>query len=119
MRNITFAYGPYGDITTHWESQNDDKVLPVIQQLIDSGVRFFIVEPASEAPASTLVTSTDQVLANRTIVLPDAALEELHKAGLVITVQGAIEGTAGPHIAGTAEEVAAADTVAVQPAKGG
>ena len=119
MRTTTLSFGQHGNVTIHWEPQNDDKVLPTIQKMIDSGVRFFILETNNAVPASPVVTEINQVLATRKIVLPDTALEELHAAGLIVTTQGEIvSGTTG-EIAKTAKEVAGADTVAVKPVKGG
>jgi hypothetical protein len=106
-----------GHVTIHWEPQNDAQVLPVIERMLAQGYRFFILD---ENQAEVPVTSTAEVATERHIMLADESLQQLHDAGLIqvggVTIEEHVE-TVG--VAATAEDVAAHDTVATKPARGG
>lgn len=120
MSRICFlAFGKYGDVSIHWEPQNDDKVLPVIQNMIDRGVRFFVLNKKKRSDAP--VSQVDHAVLARSIVIPDDELERLHQAGLIgagsVVLDDEIDDTES--VAGTAEEVAENETVAVPGPSGG
>ena len=125
-RTSILSFGGYGDVTIHWESQNDDKVLPVIQSMIDRGVRFFVLSGKKKSMQRTEVTDPAATLSTRQIVIPDAELENLHQAGLITAGNVAVTEEEADddldstgEIADTPEQVAENDTVAVAPAAGG
>lgn len=107
-----------GDITINWDSSNDAAVLPVIQKMIDSGVRFFILGKKSKR---TQVVKVTQAADARKVVIPDASLQNLFAAGLLtvgsLLANESVETTG--EVAKTAEQVAENDTIATQRAGGG
>jgi hypothetical protein len=105
-----------GDITIGWNATNDAAVLPVIQQMIDNGVRFFIVRKKDKQIAVTKVTQTAD---SRKVVIPDASLQTLFASGLLTIGSLLVAESIGPEIARTAAEVADNDTVATQKVAGG
>lgn len=125
-RTSFLSFGGYGDVTIHWEPQNDDKVLPVIQSMIDRGVRFFVLSGKKKSVTRTEVADPAATLSTRQIVIPDVELENLHQAGLITAGDVAVEGDEDDddlgstgEIADTPQRVAENDTVAVAPAAGG
>jgi hypothetical protein len=120
-RTCFLAFGPYGDVSIRWDQQNDGQVLPAIQSMLDRGFKFFIMKKKLIGGERTEVTTVDQVAKNRSIVIPDATLEQLHLSGLItagsVIVEGDVDNTG--ELAKTVEAVAAADTVVTPPASGG
>lgn len=123
-RRTILSFGGYGDVAISWEEQNDSKVLPVIQGLLDKRVVFFILgkkKLLGEAK-KTQVTKINQAQKARHIIIPDEALEQLHSAGLItagkVTIDSGDMDNTG-EIARTAAQVAAHDTIATAPAQGG
>jgi len=106
-----------GHVTIHWDEQNDSTVLPVIQDMLDRGFKFFILEQEEHTP----VTSIDDVASSRRVIISDDGLEQLRDAGLIQIGGIAIEDDAATtgEQAKTPEEVAEHDTVVTQPARGG
>jgi hypothetical protein len=105
-----------GDLTVKWDAANDPTVLPIIQKMIDSGVRFFILKKSKQVEVSKITQPADA----RKIVIPDQSLQSPCASGL-LTIGGLMlstEETTG-EVARTAEQVAENDTVATQPAVGG
>lgn len=115
-RTIILPKGNDGDVTCAWDEADDDKVLPIIQQMIDQKWLFFVLE--SDGTQTQLV-SVDQVAASRSVVIPNPLLEELHQSGILSVGARVAEATATGEIARTPEAVAAADTIATPPARGG
>jgi hypothetical protein len=103
-----------GDMTIGWDATNDAAILPIIQKMIDSGVRFFIVKKKEQRVVTKLTQATDA----RKIVIPDASLQGLFASGLLTIGSILLAETTG-EIAETAGQVAENDTVAVNPAAGG
>jgi hypothetical protein len=108
-----------GHVTIHWEPQNDEKVLPVIQGMLDKGYKFFILSAADQSQVT--VTSVADVVTIRQISLSDENLQQLHDAGLLtiggITIKDEAETTG--ELAKTPAAVAANETVVTKPAAGG
>lgn len=103
-----------GDLTIQWAAKNDAAILPVIQQMIDTGVRFHIVRKTKEVQVKNISQAVDA----RKIVIPDASLQSLFASSL-LTIGGLLVGETTGEIAETAEEVAAHDTIVTRPVGGG
>ena len=105
-----------GDITIGWEAANDASVLPIIQKMLDGGVRFFILKKTKPMEVTKITQPADA----RKIVIPDESLQSLFASGL-LTIGGLMLTTeeATGEIARTVEQVAENDTIATQPAAGG
>jgi antitoxin component of MazEF toxin-antitoxin module len=115
-RTIILPKGKYGDITIGWDESNNDKVLPILQEMIDQKWLFFILDPEG---IKTPVTDVDQAN-TKSIVIPNDLLEQLHLSG-ILKVGARIEGdlaTTG-EVARTAEVLATADAIVTPPASGG
>lgn len=104
-----------GDFTLGWEPANDAAILPVIQKMIDNGVRFFIVKKKDKQVPVTKVT---QAADSRKVTIPNESLQSLFAGGL-LSIGSLLIDTIGPEIARTAEQVAENDTVATQKVAGG
>ena len=104
-----------GDISLKWDPENDDKVLPIIQKLLDKQVRFFVLKKKDKLIPVEKVSQTADV---RKVVIPDESLQDLFADGL-LTIGGLLLGEPTGEIAKTPQQVAENDTVAVQPAAGG
>jgi len=107
-----------GHVTIHWEQQNDTTVLPVIQNMLDRGFKFFILSDQQEqVPATTI----DEMAAARRVIISDEGLQQLQDSGVIQIGGIAIDETdeTTGEQAKTAEEVAEHDTVVTQPARGG
>ena len=115
-RRIILPKGNDGDVTCGWDEADDDKVLPIIQQMIDQKWLFFVLD--SEGTQEPL-TSVDQVATLRSIVIPNPLLEKLYQSGVLTVGARIAEAQNTGEIARTPEAVAAADTIATPPAQGG
>jgi hypothetical protein len=104
-----------GHLTVHWEEQNDEAIHPIIQKMLDSGYRFFILKDAAEVPITALSEITE-----RRVIIPDDDLQQLCAAGL-LEVGGELDETAETtgDVARTIEDVTEHDTVVSPPARGG
>ena len=111
-----------GHLTIHWEVQNDELVLPVIQSMLDQQFKFFILSESGDVE----VTSIDDLGGRQVKILDEtlnalADLQKLQEAGQVqvggVSIDDEAETTG--ELATTPEAVAAHDTIAVQPARGG
>lgn len=122
-RRIFLAFGGYGDVAVTWDEQNDDQVLPVIQDMLEKGVKFFILAQRMSGEGRDQGMTLDDVKVGRHIILPNDGLEQLRLSGLVAA--GKVEVSGDSHvgntgeIAKTAQEVVENDTVATPPASGG
>lgn len=115
-RKMILPIGNDGDVTCGWDEADDDKVMPIIQQMIDQKWRFFVLEyDGTQAP----LVSVDQVATTRSIVIPQPLLEQLHQSGILKVGAKVAEAQATGEIARTPEAVAAADTIVTPPAQGG
>lgn len=115
MARTIHMLNSHGHVTVHWEEQNDSLVLPVIQEMLDKGYKFFILAGDNEHVAATTI---DDVAARR-IIISDESLEKLREFIQVggVTIEEDAETTG--ELAGTPEDVASHDTVATQPMQGG
>jgi len=118
MRNGTIVMGPSGDRAISWDDADSEKMISYIQSKMDAGWMFFIVERGSIERWKPLKSAED-ARATKSVVMVEPELAAAVETGvaLVSEAKGATIDTSGR--AKTAEEVAANDTVAVRPARGG
>jgi len=112
-RTIAFVCS-LGDLTVGWDATNDADMIPIIQKMLDSKIRFHITRKRKKVEVEKLTQALDA----RKITLPDESLQRLKMAGLLM-VGAFMMGESTGEIAETAEQVIENDTVATQPAGGG
>ena len=119
MPRIIHLLDSSGHVTISWEKQNNDKLLPAIDEMLGQGYKFFIVRSDSE---DVEITNSQEVACTRRVRISDDTLQQLHDAGF-LTVGGFAlsedENATTGELATDAETVAANETVAVQPKSGG
>jgi hypothetical protein len=103
-----------GDMTIAWQAENDATILPLLQQMIDKGVRFHILKKTKEIAVTKLTQAVDA----RKVVIPDESLQALFAQGL-LAVGGLLSMESTGEIAKTPEAVVENDTLAIQQVAGG
>lgn len=112
-----------GDVTVTWDAENDERMLEIIEKKMKVGITFFLIEPRMGgivAPdTSKPLKKTKDALKHRALSMKDADFEAMvaeGKAELVKTPDAPVRTV---RKASTAREVVAAESVGVQPRRGG
>lgn len=115
-----------GDTTLLWDEASDAAVLPVIERKLVEGVTFFILEPVAGGlapPRRTQLTDTAAIRDRRALAMADrdfAALVGLGDVTVVRTDEAPLaKRTSRTKISRDARAIAAGQSVAVRPARGG
>lgn len=115
MRSIRWL-NEAGDITIEWSEDRDEVMKKVIQERMNEGYTFFIVEGRKRNKTFKRVTTVSQINECK-ITMTDKEAEQM-VGGLFVgsDTTSEIESVGK---ATTADEVVKKDTVAVRPARGG
>jgi hypothetical protein len=121
-RSCIFMLQHHGDLQIEWSDANQAEIVQAFQSLMDQGVTFFIRAPegTEDSPAVRAIGSVDEIAEHKSVFIKDPDIAKIVEAGFARLASFKTTGeirTIGT--AKTAEEAAAADTVAVQPKKGG
>jgi acyl transferase domain-containing protein len=141
MKRSTSLLNLAGDMTFTWDEPSDEKMVKIIKEMMDNGVRFFIVNsPGPSGIPLRLQTAEDAPKSGRSLAVmdedlsrvkltqnmisagvPEALADLATSAGSGVTVEKSPVTKDHKVIkaAKTAEEAAATTTVAVKPNRGG
>lgn len=118
-----------GDTTLIWDETSDAAVLPVIEKKLAEGVTFFMLEPVAGGlapPRRIPLSDIEQVREKRALAMQDKDFAALVGLGDVTVVKTDEETAAAPakrtgraRISRDAKEIAAGQSVATRPARGG
>ncbi|WBU27509.1 hypothetical protein OOZ54_12475 [Rhodopseudomonas palustris] len=112
-----------GDVTIVWEPENDEKMLPLIEAKMKQGFTFFLIEPrlGGLAPpdASKPLKKAADALKHRALAIRDGDFEALVSAGGAALVPTPSKPARTVRKAKTPADVVKAESVAVQPMRGG
>jgi hypothetical protein len=112
-----------GDVTLVWEEEDDDKIIPVIEKKLAEGFAFFIIEPRLMGlmkPKKVRLTDAEEARRHRALAIRDEDLAGFLRAGdTAVTVRTPASRVRGSRKSTSASEIAAAESVAVQPMRGG
>lgn len=106
-----------GHLTLAWDPEDDEKIIPAIQRLMDANHVFWIVErnPLREEE----LEDADDLRANRHVIIKNEELEALFRQGILSIARHDDAPLERVRRATTAEEVAHNDTVTHRPLAGG
>lgn len=112
-----YRTGPEGHISIGWDAEDDAKMVPAMQALIDSGHTIWIVKrnPLREERLTRVADLTD----NRHVVAKDPELAELFRAGVVGMANDDDAPIETIRRTTDAREAASNDTVTHRPLRGG
>lgn len=113
-----YRTGPEGHISIGWDAEDDEKMVPVMQRLIDSGHIIWIVKrnPLREVELRTVA----DLAGSRHVVAKDPDLIELFQAGVIGMLDEEAEAPLEQERRTTdAREAASNDTVTHRPLRGG
>mgnify|MGYP006421471865 CR=1 FL=1 len=75
-RNLTFL-NQMGDITITWDSSEDEVIKNMIQNKIDQGYVFFVIERKFLFKKKNKISHINQLANKNSVILEDETLEEL------------------------------------------
>jgi len=105
-----------GDTTLTWTEDRDESMAEIIAKKMSEGVAFFIIEP--RGGRMPLKTAKD-AMRYRALAIPDADFAAFVGSGSGELVPTPDEPVRKPRRSKNAKEVAAAQSVAVKPVRGG
>lgn len=124
IRRMDFL-GPYGHVSFGWTPENDEWVLPMIEEKMKVGFVFRIVERNNFANMGVFeheveIKDIAEIGSLRRVLIHDDDARKLIESGKMKLTRefGESEYTAG-RVAKTAAEVVRNDTIAHRPARGG
>lgn len=119
MNSITFL-NEHGDITITWDESNSEEVKQMIQQKLDAGYKFFIVDKKfGFIPNKTKLTHVSQLKDSGKILMKDKEVEKLFFEGHVNISSERPTSNVVAGLATTVSQVVANTTIATRPAIGG
>jgi len=121
MGTCIYPSSRHGDLKLEWNEENAAEAIAKIQEKMNQGVTFHILDPDSKAKAPPVleIDNTNQI-SNRQVYIRDSDIAKLVEDGMasIVSFTGVAQlKTMGK--AKTAEEVVENDTVAVAPKAGG
>jgi hypothetical protein len=113
---MVLAMGWHGDITTSWDAENDTAALAIINEMLQQGYIFSVLQDGALQQIATIQQITD-----RKVIMPTESFSQAVHNGLMnlggVRAVGDQETTG--EVARDAETVLAHDTIATPPMKGG
>lgn len=106
-----------GDTTIAWSEDQDDEWEKIIEAKMKAGVSFFIIDP--RVGTRTKLKRADDAMRHRHLAIPDADVSAFVGVGIGEVIPTPAKAAKARGRAKTAKEAAKAETVAVQPRRGG
>ncbi|MCW2195129.1 hypothetical protein AB7M45_007900 [Bradyrhizobium elkanii] len=123
MKRALTILNETGDVTITWEAENDERMLPIIERKMKSGVTFFLIEPRMNglvAPdTSKPLKKVKDALKHRALSMKDEDFETMVAEGKAELVQTPAAPARTIRKASTAREVVKSESVGVQQMRGG
>lgn len=115
-RKMILPMGWHGDITTSWDEENDVAALAIINEMLQQGYIFSILRDDALQQIADFTQITD-----RKVIMPTESFNQAVQNGLMALggVRAVGDQATTGEIARDAATVAAHDTVATPPMKGG
>lgn len=119
MYTSTFL-NEHGDITITWDDSTVEDVKDMIQEKMNQGYTFFIVEKKfGIIPTQKRLTNVYDIYDHKKVIMRDKEVQKLFMSGKVQLVKEDNSTAQTNGIANTAAQAAQTNTVAVRPAVGG
>lgn len=121
-RDISF-FNKFGDTRINWDEDADEKMLTIIQRLMDSGVSFWKVKPILGFPVKKKLKRVSSIKDDRVLSIKDEDFFKLVEAGMAGVVgnepQDAQLELSGRHKTAQSVVSHSGRTVATAPLRGG
>ncbi len=123
MKRALTILNETGDVTITWEAENDERMLPIIEKKMKEGITFFLIEPRngglSPPDTSKPLKKTKDALKHRALSMKDEDFEAMVTEGKADLIKTPDAPARTVRKASTASEVVQAESVGVQPRRGG
>jgi hypothetical protein len=123
MKRALTILNKTGDKTIIWDPEDDEKIISIIQKKLDAGVSFFIIKPRLGgllAPDKVPLKKVRDAVKHRALAIADEDFEkfvgESATADVIKTPEARVEVVKKSK---SAKEIAASESVGVQPMQGG